>query len=166
MRMWRTIRNRHATATVALAWTALGFGLQVTSAANKQNILREVEAFHLSIENLRKAARAGRALDKLSETAPSLRKAMQFTKSAGLLSIDETVSQIDDHPQARTVIESAGLSTRKYVLTMYCFEQSAQALFLKDNSDEKRHTPGASKENVAFVKKNLKEINRLFSQDP
>ena len=153
-------------ALLLTGWAVFGFGLQVVSPANKKgDTRRELATFRLSMEELRKAARAGKVLEKLSKTDASLKSAAQLAKQ-GPLSIDVMVSQIDDHPQARTAIESAGLSTKKYVLTMYCFQQSAQALFLKDSSNEKHHIPGASKENVAFVRKNLKEINRLFSQDP
>ena len=87
----------------------------------------------------------------------------QFDKQKGPQSVDDAVNRIDGHPRARTAIQSAGLSTRDYVLTMYCFVQSTMALFLKEDGGEKHDPPGASEENVMFVKNHLKEINRLFS---
>ena len=78
------------------------------------------------------------------------------------------MTRIDDHSRARAAIQSAGLSPRDYVLTMYCFEQSTQALFLKEkeNAGERQYPPGASEANVGFVRNHLKEINRLFSDEP
>jgi hypothetical protein len=167
VRRWRRAGNRQATATVLMAvWAAVGFGLQATSRTDKQHGDGELAAFRLSMEKLRKAAQAGKILEKLSETNPSLKSATQLTKQSGLLSIDETVSRINDHPQARNAIESSGLSTKNYVLTMFCFEQSTQALFLKDDAGERHYAPGVSKENVVFVKKHLRQINRLFSEYP
>jgi hypothetical protein len=49
---------------------------------------------------------------------------------------------------------------------MFCFEQSTQALFLKDDAGERHYPPAVSRENVVFVKKHLREINRLFSENP
>jgi hypothetical protein len=166
MQRWRTIRKAQAIATIltALVGTAVGFGLQAR--ANEQDSLRELAAFHLSMEKLRTAAQAGKALEKLSENDPSLKSATQFSRQRGLLSIDDSVSRIDDHPQARTAIGRTGLSIRDYVLTMYCFEQSTQALFFKGHAGEVHDLPGASRENVLFVKDHLKEINRLFSENP
>src|SRR5260370_7676848 len=115
---------------------------------------------------LNNAGQASKALERLSETDPSLKGVAQFDKQKGPQSIAEVVTRIDEHPQARTAIESAGLSTRDYVLTMYCFEQSAQALFLKEEAGEKHFPPGSSEENVLFVNNHLKEITPLFPHHP
>ncbi len=164
---WRTIRNQPAMGAVLLAtWMACGFGSQATSGTDQQKSARELAAFHLSMAKLSKAAQASKALERLSETNPSLKGVTQFDKPKGPQSIAEVVTRIDDHPQARTAIESAGLSTRDYVLTMYCFEQSAQALFLKRQAGEKHYPPDASEKNVVFIRNHLKEINRLFGDKP
>jgi len=164
LRWWMTIRL--CGSTLLLAALSGVFGLQASSGLDKQTEDRELAAFRLSMEKLRQAAQVDKLLDKLSQTDPSLKNATQFVKQGGVLSIDETVNRIDEHPQARATIENAGFSTRKYVLTKYCFERSTQALFVQDDPRERSHPPGASKENVAFVKKHLKEINRLFSENP
>ncbi len=164
---WKAIRNQRASATVLLAgWVACGFISQSTPGLDRQRSLRGLVHFRLSMEKLRKAAQAGKILEKLSETDSSLTNMSQFDRQKGALAIDETVARIDENPQARTVIESAGLSTRDYVLTLYCFERSTQALFLKQGVGEKHYPPGASERNVKFVRDHLKEINSLFSGRP
>jgi len=148
------------------ACAAYAFGPQARHDAQRKKILRELAAFRLSMEKLGKAATAGKILEKLAETDPSLKGVAQFDKQKEWQYVDEAVHRIDGHPRARTAIQSAGLSTRDYVLTMYCFVQSTLALFLKEDGGEKHDPSGASEENVAFVKNHLKEINRLFSDQP
>jgi hypothetical protein len=164
---WRTLSHRPAMGAVLLTtWMAWGFGSHTISGIDPQNSTRELVAFHLSMAKLSKAAQASKTLEKLSETDPSLKGVAQLQKQKGPQSIAEAVARIHDHPQARTAIEGAGLSTRDYVLTMYCLEQSTQALFLKQAAGEKPYPPGASKNNIIFVRNHLKEINRLFNDRP
>ena len=155
---------------VCVVLLALGlvfcFGSRATSGTDKQEILRELAAFRLSMDKLSKAAQAGRALESLSEIDSSLKGVAQFDKDKGSQAIAEAVGRIDAHPEARTAIQSAGLSTRDYVLTMYCFVQSTQALLVREDKGRKQYPPGASEENVVFVRNHLKEINRLFSDKP
>jgi hypothetical protein len=143
-----------------------GSDLQATPATNKQNSQRELAAFPLSMEKLRQAAQTSKILATLSETDPSLKTAIGFLEQKASQFLDEAVSRIDEHARARTAIESTGLSTKRYVLTMYCLELSTRALFLNADAGEKHHLPGASSENLAFVKNHLPEINRLFSESP
>lgn len=162
----RTIKDQWTVATVLLtAWLAWGLGSQATSGADQRS-LRELAAFRLSMGKLSKAAQANKTLEKLSEDDPALKRLTQFDKQKGPQSIDDVVARIGDHPRARAAVEGAGLSARDYVLTMYCFEQSTQALFQKESTGGKNYPPGASKENVGFVRNHLKEINRLFSDIP
>jgi hypothetical protein len=167
-----TVGNRRtATAVLVTACTALGLALQASSGNYKQKQnTPDLASFRLSMDNLNKAAQATKVLEKLSETDPSLKGVGQFDKQKGLQSIAGAVSRIDDHPRARTAVADTGLSSRDYVLTMYCLEQSAEALFLKSDAGEKpgeKHcSRGTSQENVRFVKKHLKEINQLFSDKP
>ena len=166
---WRTLRSWRNFSTFLLLpalWTGWGFGLQATPATNKQNSQRELAVFRLSMEKLRQAAQASKILATLSETDPSLKTAIGSLQQKSSQFLDEAVSRIDKHTRARTAIESTGLSTKKYVLTMYCFEQSTQALLLNADAGKEHHVPGASRENVAFVKNHLPEINRLFSESP
>ena len=157
---------RIALVVLSAACAVCALGPQVIGDADRKKSLHELAAFRLSMEKLSKAATAGKILEKLAETDPSLKGVAQFDKRKSPQSIDEAVNRIDGHPRARTAIQSAGLSTRDYVLTMYCFAQSTLALFLKEDGGEKHDPSGASEENVAFVKNHLKEINRLFSDQP
>jgi hypothetical protein len=118
------------------------------------------------MDKLSKAVQAGRALENLSQTDSSLKGVAQFDNDKGSQAIDEAANRIDAHPEARTAIQSTGLSTRDYVLTMYCFVQSTKELFLSRDGARKSYPPGASEENVVFVKNHLREINRLFSDNP
>jgi len=149
-----------------VAGAAYSLGPQATDDTNRKKSLHELAAFRLSMEKLSKAATAGKILEELAETDPSLKGVAEFDKQKGPQSVDQAVNRIDGHPQAQKAIQSAGLSTRDYVLTMYCFVQSTLALLLKEDGGEKRDPPGASEENVVFVKNHLKEINRLFSDKP
>jgi hypothetical protein len=158
--------ERSVSVLLLMVWMTVGLGPRAESGTDNQEILRELTGFHLSMEKLGKAAHAGKVLDQLSETEPSLRGIAHLDKKKGLQSIDEAVDRIDANPEARTAIHSAGLSTRDYVLTMYCFVQSTQELFVKEGMGKQQYPPGASEENVVFVRNHLKEINRLFSDKP
>lgn len=165
--LWRPNWNcRFVCVAVLALFLVFCFGSRATSGTDKQKILRELAAFRLSMDKLGKAAQAGRALESLSETDGSLKGVAQFDKDKGFQAIDEAVDRIDANAQARTAIQSAGLSTRDYVLTMYCFVQSTQQLFVKEEKGKKQYPAGASEENVVFVRNHLKEINRLLSDEP
>ena len=159
-------RRTTTTAVLVTACTALGLALQANSGNHKQENAPDLTSFHLSMDKLSKAAQASKVLEKLSEADPSFKGVAQFDKHKGPQAVAEGVSRIDDHPQARTAVVDTGISTRDYVLTMYCHEQSTEALFLKNDARQKHYAPGTSEENVRFVKRHLKQINRLFSDKP
>jgi len=145
---------------VLLAAFALG---PWSTAGAESNSLRELAAFRLSMDKIRRASEVGKALEKLSKADASLKGVAQFDQQQDPRSVDEAVRRVGSHPQAVEAIRNAGLSTREYVLTMYCFVKTTQALFLPENVRPTSYPAGVSKENVVFVKNHLEQINRLFS---
>lgn len=147
---------------IVVLWAA--FALVPWSTADaERNSLRELAAFRLSMDKIRRASEVGKALEKLSKADASLKGVARFDQLQDPLSLDEAVRRVGSHPQAVEAIRNAGLSTRDYVLTMYCFVKTTEVLFLPESVRQTSYPPGVSKENIVFVKNHLEEINRLFS---
>jgi hypothetical protein len=120
--------------------------------ADTQEVLR----YTLTDSGLAKYVQATRQLAALPGGVPG-NCDDEDTESA---SLDEVVARVDAVPGAKAAIQSAGLSTREYMLFSLSLLQNGMAAWATSQPGGTL-PPGVSKSNVDFVKKHDAELKQL-----
>jgi hypothetical protein len=116
---------------------------------------REVSAYQLTEPGLGKFAQATRGLMAL--------QADECGDDADVKTISEAVARLDAMPGAKAAIESAGMSTREYIVFSFAMMQSGLAAWGLDQPGGKL-PPGVSAANVEFYRKHAVELQRLAEE--
>jgi hypothetical protein len=80
-------------------------------------------------------------------------------------SLDEMVAKLNAVPGAKAAIQSAGVTTREYVVFSWSMLQTGMAAWAQGQSGGKL-PPGVSQANVDFFKKHEAEMAALGENDP
>jgi hypothetical protein len=143
-----TVRRGHGL-LFALAISAVTMGASCGDSSREEVSAGEVMSdsiyrpldYPLTSDNYRRWLAADRALDTLNLEAPVRLDVRHVTPD----DIDRVVASYESQPQARAAIEGSGIGVRDFVLTTIALAQSWDAV--------DRDMPGASEENLAFVRR-------------
>jgi hypothetical protein len=139
-------------ATIALAAPGV-------AAANDKDS-REVAAYVLTEAGLAKFTKATQNLAAVPGAC-----AKEDDDGSNSQSIDQMVAKMDAVPGARAAIQSAGMTTREYVVFMWSTLHNGMASWAASQPGGKL-PPGTLQSNVDFVRKHEAEMSGLGENDP
>ena len=149
------LRIQLATAVaVAIALTAPGSA----TAADKDT--REVASYALTDSGLAKFTQATKNLAAVPGAC-----AEQEDDGTNSQSIDQMVAKLNAVPGAQAAIQSAGMTTREYVVFMWSMLHNGMAAWAASQPGGKL-PPGTLQSNVDFYKKNEAKMAELGQNDP
>jgi len=122
--------------------------------------LREITAYKLTDDDFTKMRQAQKAMEDLEKKNPALKKKDNEESDNGQKSIDQSVQQIEAHPELKSALKSAGLTPRHFVVITYALFANAVAIASK-KAGAKQLPPGASAANIDFLEKHQKELEEL-----
>jgi hypothetical protein len=79
-------------------------------------------------------------------------------------SLDQMVAKLDAVPGAKAAIQSAGMTTREYVVFMWSLMQTGMSAWAQDQGG--KLPPGVSQANVDFYRKHEAEMKSIGDNDP
>jgi hypothetical protein len=147
----------HAAKAMVVA-AAIGLAAPGFAVAS-ENDKREISSYVLSEAGL---AKFTQATQKLSGVAGAC--AQQDVDVSDSQSLDQMVAKLNAVPGAQAAIQSAGLTTREYVVFMWSMLQSGMSAWAQSQSGEL--PPGVSQANVDFYKKHEAEMKAIGENDP
>jgi hypothetical protein len=143
-------------------FTALTFALGVASiAAAQDRDAQEVSRYMLTESGLAKFAQATRNISAV----PGACEREDDDDSDDLKSIDQMVARMNSVPGIQGAIQSAGLTTREYVVFMFSMMQNGMAAWAVSQPGGKL-PPGISQANVDFYKKHETAMAAIGEGDP
>jgi hypothetical protein len=151
-----SLRIQLANAFAVAATIALG-ATGVASANDKDT--REVAAYVLTDAGL---AKFTQATAKLAAVPGACAK--QDDDGSNSQTIDQTVAKMNAVPGAQAAIQSAGMTTREYVVFMWSMLQSGMSAWAQSQSG--KLPAGVSQANVDFYKKHEAEMTAIGENDP
>jgi hypothetical protein len=146
-------------ATVVAVAATIAVATPGVAAAN-DNDTREVAAFVLTDAGL---ARFTLATQKLSAIPGACAK--QDDDGSNSQPIDQTVAKLNAVPGAQSAIQSAGMTTREYVVFMWAVVHNGMAYWAVSQPGGKL-PPGTLQSNIDFYKKNEAKMAALGQNDP
>jgi len=140
---------------------ALAFAMSIGLAAPEPVVAedrdsREVSAYVLTESGLSKFAQANKNL----ASVPGACAAEENDDSDDLKSIDQMVATLNSVPGAQAAIQSAGMTSREYVVFMFSMMQNGMAAWALKQPGGKL-PPGVSQANVDFFKKHETAMAQL-----
>jgi len=149
--------NRLFAAALAFAM-AIGLASPRPAAA-QDNDSREVSAYVLTESGLAKFAQASKNLAGVPGACEE-----DDDDSDDLQSIDQMVAKINSRPGAQAAIQSAGLTSREFVVFMFSMLQNGMAAWVLKQPGGKL-PPGTSQANVDFFNKHETEMKEIGKDD-
>ena len=150
-----TLRHRLA----GLLIVAAALGLAGPAGANESD-KREISSYVLTEAGLGKFTRASQAL---AAVPGACTRADEDDGGSGNESLDQLVAKLNAVPGAQAAIESAGMTTREYVVFMWSMlESGLSAWAVKQNG---KLPPGVQQANVDFYNKHEGAMRALGEQD-
>lgn len=141
-------------AAAAIALTAPG----VATASDKDT--REVAAYVLTDAGLAKFTQATQNLAAVPGAC-----ARNDDDGSNSQSIDQMVAKLNAVPGAQAAIQSAGMTTREYVVFMFSMLHNGMAAWAVSQPGGKL-PPGTQQSNVDFIKKNEARMSAIGQNDP
>lgn len=126
--------------------------------------LQEISDYRLTIEAVRKWAKAAKGLKRLEEKYPELEDAGDVSDSA---SLDEMAAFLHGIPDARDVIENAGLDTREYLVVTFAFAQATMAQWVIGQGTPPEKVAAEmsiNPANLAFIEKHKAELQAISKE--
>jgi hypothetical protein len=117
---------------------------------------QEVSRYMLTEAGLAKYSQATKQLAAL----PAQERGACDEEDTEAQSLDDMAAKLDGVPGARAAIQSAGMTSREYVVFSLSLLQNGMAAWAVDQPGGKL-PPGVSKANVDFVKKHDAELKQL-----
>ncbi len=152
-------RNRLFAAALAFA---MAIGLLAPDAAVAQDgDSREVSAYVLTESGLAKFAQASR---NLAAVPGACEEEADDDDSDDQQSIDQMVAKINARPGAQAAIQSAGMTSREYVVFMYSMLQSGMSAWALKQPGGKL-PPGVSQANVDFFNQHETAMVQIGKDD-
>ena len=152
-----TLRQRLA----GLLIVAATLGLAGPAAAN-QNDKREISSYVLTEAGLNKFTQASQSLAAVPGACARVDD--EGDDDSDSASLDQLVAKLNAVPGAQSAIQSAGMTTREYIVFMWSmFESGMSAWAVKQNG---KLPPGVQQANVDFYNKHEAAMRALGDQDP
>ena len=129
-------------------------------AAANENDKREISSYVLTEGGL---AKFKQATDKLSAVPGACAKADDDEDNSSQ-SLDQVVAKLDAVPGAEAAIQSAGMTTREYVVFMWSIVQTGMSAWAQDEGG--KLPPGVSQANVDFYRKHEADMAAIGENDP
>lgn len=142
------------TFAVAIVLAAPG----VSTASDKDS--REVAAYVLTDAGLAKFTKATQNLAAVPGAC-----AKDDDDGSNSKSIDQMVAKLNSAPGAQAAIQSAGMTTREYVVFMWSMLHNGMAAWAVSQPGGKL-PPGTLQSNVDFIKKNETRMAAISANDP
>jgi hypothetical protein len=134
-------------------------------AAANENDKREISNYVLTEASL---AKFKQATDKLSAVPGACAKADDDDDDddddSSSQSLDQMVAKLDAVPGAKAAIQSAGMTTREYVVFMWSIMQTGMSAWAQDQGG--KLPPGVSQANVDFYRKHEAAMAAIGKNDP
>lgn len=121
---------------------------------------REYRNYRLDMTNVSKYVTATKAILKLMNDNPTLRK--QLESQSDVPTIDEAVKTTEKYPEVTAGIEGTGLSTRDYVVISGTLTGAMMAVDMKKQGQLKTYPTTILPENLAFVEKNYQKLKSMM----
>lgn len=121
---------------------------------------QEYKNYRLNMDNVNKYVSASKAIIKVMHDNPTLQKEMESQKDVP--TIDEAVRTTEKYPDVSAAIESAGFSTREYVVISGTLMGVTMAVGMKKQGQLKAYPTTILPENLAFVEKNYDKLNAMM----
>ena len=149
---------RHRVAGLLIVAAALGFaGLAAASESDK----REISGYALTEAGLGKFTQA---TQNLAAVPGACARGDTDDGGSGDESLDQLVAKLNAVPGAQAAIQSAGMTTREYIVFMWSMMESGlSAWAVKQNG---KLPPGVQQANVDFYNKHEAAMAALGEQDP
>ncbi len=133
---------------------------------------REIATYRLTMPVMRKMARVQENVYAMITSTPALRSKYAALNQATENepepnTLDEMVQRMERMPEMKRAITSAGLTTREYMTAMLSMVQAAMALSvtqMEGPTRVKELPSGVMADNVAFLKANKAELDRLTAR--
>ncbi len=138
----------------------IGLALPVPATAN-ENDKREISSYVLTEAGLAKFTQATQALSAIPGACAREDEDDDDSNSA---SLDQLVAKLNAVPGAQAAIQSAGMTTREYVVFMWSMMQSGMSAWALQQSG--KLPPGVSQANVDFYNKHEAAMRALGDNDP
>jgi hypothetical protein len=129
-------------------------------AAAEDKDLREVSAYALTESGLAKFTQATKNVAIVPGACEQ-----QGDDDDTLKSIDQMAAKLNSMPGVQAAIQSAGMTTREYVVFMFSMMQNGMAAWAVSQPGGKL-PPGISQSNVDFYKKHETAMAELGKDDP
>jgi hypothetical protein len=150
---------RHRLAGLLIVAAALGFaGLAAASESDK----REISGYVLTEAGLGKFTQASQALAAVPGACA--RADEDDGDDSNSATLDQMVAKLNAVPGAQAAIQSAGMTTREYIVFMWSMMESGlSAWAVKQNG---KLPPGVQQANVDFYNKHEAAMAALGERDP
>lgn len=116
---------------------------------------QEIRNYVLTDAGLTKYSQASRQLGMLPDD-----RARACEDEGDAESISEVAAKLDGYPAAKSAIQSAGLTSREYVVFSFALLQTGLAVWGADQAGGKL-PPGTSAANVAWYRKNAAKLKTM-----
>ena len=160
--MFNSHRIRSALRVTATLGLMLFLPLGAQSDAGSDE--REIDAYRLTESGLAKYTRAmqnlGPLAKKMSEDCNDGRDDGESEDDGNANSIDESVASFEAIPGVRAAIQSAGMTTRDYIVFTWSLFQSGMAAWALDQPGGKL-PPNVAMDNVTFYRKHEEALKKL-----
>lgn len=128
---------------------------------------REIDAYRLTEAGLAKYTKAtqnlGSLAKQMSEACDDERDDSESEDDGNAKSIDESVASFEAIPGVRTAMQSAGITTREYIVFTFSVFQSGMAAWVLDQPGGKL-PPNVAMDNVNFYRKHEDALKKLGEQ--
>jgi hypothetical protein len=121
---------------------------------------KEYKNFRLNMNNVAKYVTASKGILKLMNENPTLKKQLESQRDVS--TIDEAVNTTEKYPEVTGAIESAGLTTRDYVVISGTLTGSIMAVDMRKQGQIKAYPTTLLPENIAFVEKNYDKLKSMM----
>lgn len=121
---------------------------------------REYKNYRLDMNTVNKYVTATKAILKLMSDNPTLRKQLESQRDVS--TIDDAVKTTEKYPEVTAGIESAGLTTRDYVVISGTLTGAIMAVDMKKQGQLKSYPTTILPENIAFVEKNYQKLKAMM----
>jgi hypothetical protein len=120
----------------------------------------EYKNYRLNMNNVEKYVTATKGILKLMSENPTLKK--QFESQRDVSTIDEAVKTTEKYPEVTGSIESAGLTTRDYVVISGTLTGAMMAVDMRKQGQIKSYPNTLLPENLTFVEKNYDKLKSMM----
>ncbi len=120
----------------------------------------EYKNYRLNMNSVNKYMTATKAILKLMSDNPTLRE--QLNSQHDVPTIDEAVKTTEKYPELNAAIETAGLTTREYVVMSGTLTGAMMAVDMKKQGQITAYPTTILPENLTFVEKNYEKLKSMM----